>query len=85
MCKKTELPLHYHKLLFVAQVVFTIILSFQTLDEVSPILSPDECIAGLLEENGKKNRDKNVYPGIVEFTITLTQAVSRVIFTYIDF
>ncbi|XP_028414288.1 receptor-type tyrosine-protein phosphatase S-like [Dendronephthya gigantea] len=36
---------------------------FKTLEKVSPILTPDECIAGLLEENGKKNRVENVYPG----------------------
>jgi hypothetical protein len=36
------------------------------LGEVSPKLSPEECTAALLEGNAKKNRDKNIYPGIAK-------------------
>ena len=39
------------------------LLLFQRLSEVSPKLSPDECVAGLLKGNLKKNRRKNICPG----------------------
>jgi hypothetical protein len=40
------------------------------LGEVSPKLSPDECAAALLKGNRNKNRNKDIYPGILNQTST---------------